>query len=1172
MGTRTITGSLTFIPNGYTGASNMSVSNATRAYYGSDHTDQYATVTASSTSQGYVYFTLDTSTVSSLPSNATITSITAKFRARLSNTSRISSAAGQLYNNTTAMGSSTSIATTTVTEFTISNTGSWTRSNLTNMRLRLTGKRASSNYSGAIYLYGATITVNYSYTVTTYDVTASVTDAGGTVSPTSGEVIAGESYTIGLTPNSAGVRPFKVLDNNVDVTSQLVESSGQASSYTVAKASGASYGFNEQSGGYWESGNTGVNNSAAVAVITLTIRNNATVTINATASSEASYDYGYLSEIGSTFSTSASAESSYKWRGSGTDYDTVNYGTLTPGTYQIYAKFYKDQYEAGNDDTFTFKVNISETVPTGGGFTYTINNVQANHTVTVQFNPSTAYNITGTVASSLSVSPSLPQSVYEGYDFDFIITPTLPGTITVVDNNSTAATYIIPLGDLSAKTYTIENVHAAHVLNIQFVELAKYNITGTIATGLSISPSLPVNNKYQGTSQTFTITPTAPGTIVVNDNGNITRYTIPRNNIHSVEYSISDIATNHTLAITFEALQQYQISGTVQSGLTVSPTLPQSVYGGDDFTLTITPSAGGKVIVNDNGQDYIYTVSRTNVQPVTHYIANIAEAHVLAITYEAPVQFTVSGTVGSGVSISPSLPQSFYTGDNFALTITPSDAGIITVVDNSKTTTYQIVAGQVAAVIYNINGITESHTLAITFEALPQYTISVGPNGIASGVTISPSLPVTKYLGESQTFTITPSTSGTITIIEDNVEKAIHYIIPGEVNPVTYSITNIAANHTLEVKYSVLPQFTATASLTGTGTLSDTSITEYAGNKLTFTVSNVPTSNILIIVQDGQNVSAKAEQSGTTYTYIFPLVNDTNITFTSKVPQNVDVDATIDQFGSVDPESTTVLEGDEYTLVITPSDYQTNPPTKPLSVSDNYVEVVDQLELKQDTASPTFTANNSSYTNLSSSNTSLWANARNKTAENPSTTSSSSNSYSSGNNTTGTITYTFDFSSIPSNANIISVSCRARGHAESSTKDSTHFCRIQLYKNGTAVGSYGQFSSTSNATINVANCGTWTRSELNNLTFVVTVGYYGGMIYGISLVIEYEVDAWRYYYTVPVYEAKEIFVKYKPDFYVKVNNQWKGRTLTSLLPKIGDLRKHVKKLYVKIGGVWKSVD
>lgn len=45
------------------------------------------------------------------------------------------------------------------------------------------------------------------------------------------------------------------------------------------------------------------------------------------------------------------------------------------------------------------------------------------------------------------------------------------------------------------------------------------------------------------------------------------------------------------------------------------------------------------------------------------------------------------------------------------------------------------------------------------------------------------------------------------------------------------------------------------------------------------------------------------------------------------------------------------------------------------------------------------------------------------------------------------------------------------------------------------------------------------------------------MIYGISLVIEYEVNHTRYYYTVTPYENKEIIVKYKPDFYVKVGNQ-----------------------------------
>ena len=80
------------------------------------------------------------------------------------------------------------------------------------------------------------------------------------------------------------------------------------------------------------------------------------------------------------------------------------------------------------------------------------------------------------------------------------------------------------------------------------------------------------------------------------------------------------------------------------------------------------------------------------------------------------------------------------------------------------------------------------------------------------------------------------------------------------------------------------------------------------------------------------------------------------------------------------------------------------------------------------------------------------------------------------------------------------------------------------------------------------------------------------MIYGISLVIEYELDSIRYYYTVPVYEAKEIYVKYKPDFYIKVARQWIGLTLTSMLPKVNGERKRVKELYVKVNGEWMSVD
>lgn len=45
------------------------------------------------------------------------------------------------------------------------------------------------------------------------------------------------------------------------------------------------------------------------------------------------------------------------------------------------------------------------------------------------------------------------------------------------------------------------------------------------------------------------------------------------------------------------------------------------------------------------------------------------------------------------------------------------------------------------------------------------------------------------------------------------------------------------------------------------------------------------------------------------------------------------------------------------------------------------------------------------------------------------------------------------------------------------------------------------------------------------------------MVYGISLVVAYELNQTRYYYTATVYEAKIIYVKYAPDFYIKTSGQ-----------------------------------
>ena len=121
---------------------------------------------------------------------------------------------------------------------------------------------------------------------------------------------------------------------------------------------------------------------------------------------------------------------------------------------------------------------------------------------------------------------------------------------------------------------------------------------------------------------------------------------------------------------------------------------------------------------------------------------------------------------------------------------------------------------------------------------------------------------------------------------------------------------------------------------------------------------------------------------------------------------------------------------------------------------------------------------------------------------------------------------------------------------------------------GTAV----HYSSTSNSILTIQDCGTWTRAMLDNLKFRCTVAYYGGMIYGISLVIAYELNQTRYYYTTTVYEEKTIYVKYKPDFYIKTSGNWIGLTLTSMFPQIGNSIKSVKSIFVKINDDWYSVD
>lgn len=215
----TITETLTLTPSGYTGSSNVTTSSSYPISNGYTDTDSttYARLTLGTSSTGYLYYTFDTSEI---PAEATITSITATAKARVSSTSRVTSTVCQMYTGTTAKGSNATFASTSSTNIvTLSPGSSWTRSELNDLRMRIGGTGSSSSQSKYIYFYGAE--VNITYTVTACTITSTLT-GDGTINP-SGEygVADGDDYTLTITPTTK-TDTVTVTKNGVDVTSQLV--------------------------------------------------------------------------------------------------------------------------------------------------------------------------------------------------------------------------------------------------------------------------------------------------------------------------------------------------------------------------------------------------------------------------------------------------------------------------------------------------------------------------------------------------------------------------------------------------------------------------------------------------------------------------------------------------------------------------------------------------------------------------------------------------------------------------------------------------------------------------------------------------------------------------------------------------------------------------------------
>ena len=188
--------SVTLIPSGYRDLTGMSIDGSypiTNAYANSSSTN-YARFNVNQSTTGSVYFTFDTS---SIPSGATNITLAGNFKARVSNTTRVSNTGARLYSGTTAKGTSVAFAATTASVRSLTPGTGWTRSDLNDLRLYVTGRASSSTSSRRIDFYGADVTVTYTE--------ASVAVTGVSLDKSTDTVEAGSTTTLTetVTPSNA---------------------------------------------------------------------------------------------------------------------------------------------------------------------------------------------------------------------------------------------------------------------------------------------------------------------------------------------------------------------------------------------------------------------------------------------------------------------------------------------------------------------------------------------------------------------------------------------------------------------------------------------------------------------------------------------------------------------------------------------------------------------------------------------------------------------------------------------------------------------------------------------------------------------------------------------------------------------------------------------------------
>ena len=552
-------------------------------------------------------------------------------------------------------------------------------------------------------------TVNVTFSQITYTIAATAGN-GGTITPNGNTTVnCGENKTFAIAAN-AGYRisnvtvdgqnmgaiesyTFSNVDANhtisatfiavltIDVTADA-EGGSVSPTGTQTIDEGGSFTFTVTPETCYEIGNVTVNGTA----VTLDANNQYTIN-NITSNQIINVTFNQLS-----YTITATAG---------------NGGTINPGTTTVTCGG-SQTYTIAPSEGYMISNVIVDNQSVGSISSYSFTNVTADHTISATFVEIPDNHIVITVnadAQGGTVYPSGSQSVEQGSDFTFTVTPDACYTIGSVIVNDVAVV-------LDANnSYTIENVTTEQTVNVSFSQIT-YIITASAGNGGTITPAGNVDVNC-GESMTFAIAASEGYQIadVVVDGqsrGVITSYTF------------DNVTENgHSISATFEVIPANEIEIVINAdadGGSVSPTGTQTVTEGDDFTFTVTPDACYTIgTVTVNGTEV--TLDANN----SYTIENVGADQIINVTFNQ-ITYTIAASAGNGGTISPAGDVTVNCGADATFTITPDEGyDIADVIVDGQSAINDIASYSVigASASYTFNSVTENgHSIVATFRQI----------------------------------------------------------------------------------------------------------------------------------------------------------------------------------------------------------------------------------------------------------------------------------------------------------------------------------------------------------------------------------------------------------------------------------------------------------------------